>query len=84
MHLKLHPKKIYLQHYSKGVHYLGGFIKPNRIYVSKRTKGNFYQTISKQNKRKGHLSTSKAEKRLFLSTMNSYLDVLRHLVNMLA
>jgi RNA-directed DNA polymerase len=33
LHLKLHPKKIYLQHYSKGVNYIGGFIKPNRIYL---------------------------------------------------
>jgi hypothetical protein len=78
LHLKLHPKKIYLQHYSKGVNYIGGFIKPNRIYVSKRTKGNFYQTISNQNKRIAHVPPSKAEKQLFLSTMNSYLGILRH------
>ena len=30
--LTLHPKKIYLQHYSKGVQFLGTIIKPNRIY----------------------------------------------------
>ena len=79
LHLKLHPKKIYLQHYSKGVSYIGGFIKPNRIYVSKRTKGNFYEAIHKQNKLiENTTNPSKAEKLLFLSTMNSYLGILRH------
>ena len=79
LHLKLHPKKIYLQHYSKGVSYIGGFIKPNRIYVSKRTKGNFYEAIHKQNKLiENATNPSKAEKLLFLSTMNSYLGILRH------
>ena len=79
LHLKLHPKKIYLQHYSKGVNYIGGFIKPNRIYVSKRTKGNFYEAIHKQNKLiENTTNPSKAEKLLFLSTMNSYLGVLRN------
>ena len=79
LHLKLHPKKIYLQHYSKGVSYIGGFIKPNRIYVSKRTKGNFYEAIHKQNKLIEYTSNaSKAEKLLFLSSMNSYLGILKH------
>ena len=79
LHLKLHPKKIYLQHYSKGVSYIGGFIKPNRIYVSKRTKGNFYEAIHKQNKLiENTTNPSKVEKLLFLSSMNSYLGILKH------
>ena len=78
MHLKLHLKKIYLQHYSKGVNYIGGFIKPNRIYISKRTKGNFYQAITTQNKIIEYQIPTKAEKQLFLSSMNSYLGILRH------
>jgi len=79
LHLKLHPKKIYLQHYSKGVSYVGGFIKPNRIYVSKRTKGNFHEAMHKQNKLiENTTNPSKAEKLLFLSSMNSYLGILRH------
>jgi len=79
LHLKLHPKKIYLQHYSKGLSYIGGFIKPNRIYVSKRTKGNFHEAIQKQNKLIEYTSNpSKAQKHLFLSSMNSYLGILRH------
>jgi len=79
LHLKLHPKKIYLQHYSKGISYIGGFIKPNRIYVSKRTKGNFYNAIHYQNKLLEHtINPNNAEKQLFLSSMNSYLGILGH------
>ncbi len=40
--LKLHPKKIYLQHTNKGVNFLGVFIRPYRVLVGKRLKRNFY------------------------------------------
>jgi|TARA_B110000211_G_scaffold218248_1_gene262850 hypothetical protein len=49
LQLSLHPRKIYLQHYSKGVQFLGAVIKPNRIYIAKRNSGNFYDAIVKQN-----------------------------------
>ena len=35
--LQLHPKKIFLQHHSKGVNFLGATIKPHRRYISNRT-----------------------------------------------
>jgi RNA-directed DNA polymerase len=47
--LKLRPKKIYSQHYTKGVKFLGTVIKPNRIYIVKRNKGNFYNGTQKHN-----------------------------------
>jgi len=43
--LRLHPKKIYLQHISKGVNFLGVFIKPYRILAGKRVKRNFYNNV---------------------------------------
>lgn len=43
--LDLHPKKIYLQSYKNGVSFLGTFLKPHRIYVRNRVKGNFYKNI---------------------------------------
>jgi hypothetical protein len=49
LELTLHPDKIYLQHYSKGVKYLGAVIKPHKTYIANRTKGNFYNAIEKQN-----------------------------------
>ena len=74
----LHPKKIYLQHYSKGVKFLGTVIKPNRIYIANRTKGNFYNAIEKQNKIARAHKPNKQEIEHFLSSMNSYLGIMVH------
>jgi hypothetical protein len=48
--MEIHPKKIYFQHYSKGLHFLGRYIKPYRTYVSNRTKHNFLQMIKSMEK----------------------------------
>jgi hypothetical protein len=79
LELELHPKKIYLQHSLKGVKFLGAVIKPNRIYIGNRTKGNFYQTIENWNKiiRDQKKLTSEQRDR-FLSSTNSYLGIMRH------
>ncbi|WP_430401190.1 RNA-directed DNA polymerase [Flavobacterium sp.] len=74
----IHPKKIYLQHYTKGVKFLGTVIKPNRIYIANRTKGNFYNAIKKQNKIVLDHKPTKEEKAAFLSSMNSYLGIMKH------
>jgi RNA-directed DNA polymerase len=78
LQLTLHPKKIYLQHYSKGVKFLGTVIKPNRIYIANRTKGNFYNAIEKQNKVIQDHKPTKEEKVAFLNSMNSYLGIMKH------
>ena len=49
LHLTLHPRKIYLQHFSKGVKFIGSVIKPGRNYIGNRTKGNFFQKIQEYN-----------------------------------
>jgi hypothetical protein len=73
--LKLHPKKIYLQHFSKGVRFLGAFIKPYRIYIGNQTKGSFYKKIRYWNnfieEKPGEFNGENVER--FLSCMNSYL-----------
>ena len=78
LQLTLHPKKIYLQHYSKGVKFLGTVIKPNRIYIANRTKGNFYNAIEKQTKIIQDHKPTKEDKAAFLSSMNSYLGIMKH------
>lgn len=78
LELTLHPKKIYLQHYSKGVKFLGAVIKPNRIYIANRTKGNFYKAIEKQNKIARDHKPTIEEQAGFLSSMNSYLGIMQH------
>ena len=74
----IHPKKIYLQHYSKGVKFLGTVILPNRIYIAVRTKGNFYNAIEKQNQIARNHKPTKEEQQAFQSSMNSYLGIMKH------
>ncbi len=78
LEVTLHPKKIYLQHYSKGVKFLGTVVLPNRIYIADRTKGNFYAALEKQNKiARDHKPTGE-EQQAFQSCMNSYLGIMKH------
>lgn len=80
LELNLHPRKFYLQHYKKGVQFLGVFIKPYRIYIGKRCKTNFYKTINYWNKKlmmsKSVLPTK--ELKTFRANINSYLGLLVH------
>jgi len=78
--LELHRDKIYLQHFSKGVNFLGTIIKPYRIYIRNRIKGNFYRKIQYWNNflsRKRYQLTSTDVKQ-FLSSINSYLGIMKH------
>jgi RNA-directed DNA polymerase len=74
----LHPNKMYFQHYTKGVKYLGAVIKPYRLYIANRTKGNLYHAIEKLNLIALNHKPSKHEKNKFLSSMNSYLGIMKH------
>ncbi len=76
--LTLHPEKIYLQDCSKGVKYLGAVIKPHRIYIANRTKGNFYETIKQQNKIICYYNPTEEDQKYFQNSMNSYLGIMKH------
>lgn len=78
--LQIHPKKIYLQHCSKGLTFLGRCIKPYRIYIGKRTKGSLYKKIKYWNKilEENNNKMSEDNLRLFLASINSYLGMMRH------
>jgi hypothetical protein len=64
--LVLHPKKIYLQSYDKGVRFLGVYIKPYRIYIEKRSKNAFYKAMDKKYD----------DFNSFVSSINSYLGLM--------
>jgi retron-type reverse transcriptase len=49
MGLELHPDKVYLQHYTKGVQFLNAYIKPHRTYIRNRTKAKAYHMLNKWN-----------------------------------
>lgn len=76
--LTLHPDKIYLQHYSKGVKYLGAVIKPNRIYIANRIKGNFYNSIIRYNDLSESHKPDKTELQEIQCSINSYLGIMIH------
>ena len=76
--LDIHPKKIYFQHFSKGLEFLGVLIKPYRKYVSSRVKNNFLQKIEVVNEKLSKKDFSKKEKKKLVSQINSYLGMLKH------
>ena len=76
--LTLHPRKIYLQHYSRGVTFLGMKIKPGCILPGKRIKGNFYNAIMHHNQLAQERKPTKEEQLAFLCSMNSYLGIMKN------
>jgi RNA-directed DNA polymerase len=76
--LTLHPRKMYLQHYSKGVPFLGVVIRQNQISSGKGIKGNFYDAIIRQNQVAALKKPSREEQAAFIGSMNSYLGMLKH------
>lgn len=78
--MELHPDKIYFQHFSKGVKFLGTIIKPHRIYIQNRIKGNFYKEIKRWNNliKEAEYKMAKKDIERFLACMNSYLGMMKH------
>ena len=76
--LNIHPKKIFLQHYSKGVIFLGAMIKPHRIYISNRTKKQFINCIYKWQSYLQEKTPSDNDLQKMSSSINSYLGVMSH------
>lgn len=71
--LKLSPKKFYMQHYTKGLDFTGAVVKPGRVYSLNRTVTNFRHSIKRLN-----LCRTKSQIIHALSSVNSYLGLLRH------
>ena len=81
--LRLHPKKIYLQHASKGVNFLGVYIKPYRILVGKRVKRNVRRELNEGASQwnvtinKNDIESVNKFRIDFCQTINSYFGLLR-------
>jgi hypothetical protein len=80
LNLTIHPNKIYLQHFSKGVDFLGTYSKPYRVYIKTKTKTNLHQLINNWNKQaiKKDFDLSKPEILDFIAKANSYLGLMSH------
>ncbi|MEG2856497.1 hypothetical protein [Bacteroides sp.] len=72
LQLKFHPRKRYLQHYSKGVRFLGAYIKHGAIHTGKRTKSGAYDVIYKWEKLSGLRLLTPCEMVQFRDSLNSY------------
>lgn len=71
LHVKMHPRKIYLQEVKKGVEFIGTIIKPNRRYTTNRTVDNVFEVVERFNKEQLTLTD-------FWQKINSYYGFLRH------
>ena len=76
--LRLHPRKVYLQHYSKGVMFVGGMIKPGRKYLSHRTRGRLYAKVYHYNQLLAAADPTREQLEGMVATMNSYLGMMCH------
>ncbi len=74
--LSLHPKKIYLQHFSKGVLFLGRIILPYRNYLKNRTKGRIYERLNEWAMISKKKEISAQEKSKFFGCFHSYWGIL--------
>lgn len=78
--VRVNPKKYYLQHYKKGVKFLGTVIKGERIYIANRTLGKAMCRLHGFNKMavENGAEWCKANAEHFVSCINSYLGIMRH------
>ena len=71
--LTLHPKKIYIQHYKKGVKFIGTVIRYDRKYISNSSVANAYDKIRTMNK-----NIRKENAVEIVQSLNSYFGFLQH------
>lgn len=76
---RVNPKKYYLQHWKKGVKFLGMVIKGDRLYVANRTVGramcrmHYFNRMAEEN----GAAWCKANAEHFVGSINSYLGIMR-------
>ncbi len=76
--LRLHTRKVYLQHFSKGVKFIGAVVKLHRLYIANRTKGNCWEAVEKHNEVVKDHYPSRDEIKAFQASVNSYFGFMCH------
>lgn len=76
LRLTLHPKKVYLQHYSKGIELLGYKLRFNRRLPSDRIVHNFRWKVAFMSRKAESDPYLYANLEHFMQTVNSYLGLL--------
>ena len=77
LHLKIHPRKVWLQEQSHGVRFLGVVIKPGRTYPGSRTKRGFTEALHRHRLEQWE-SPSRERLDQMVASVNSYLGLLQH------
>lgn len=78
LELELHPNKIRLQHYTRGICFLGAYVKPFRSYPAKRTVALFHEAISALERECEQVVPDARRLAEMLSVINSYCGHLSH------
>lgn len=73
--IKLHPEKIILKRWSKGIDFLGYILFPHHIILRPKTKRRMFKKIRKKYREYLRKEISWKE---FEQTLNSYLGILKH------
>lgn len=76
--LTLHPRKRYLQHASKGILFLGAFIRRDALFVGPRTKNGLIESIHRWNAKAQNRPLEQKEWIQLRDTVNSYWGLMRH------
>ncbi|MCD7935928.1 MAG: RNA-directed DNA polymerase [Tannerellaceae bacterium] len=76
--LDLHPNKVYLQHYSKGVEFVGVKIRKGAMIPGKKIRCNTWLTIRNYNQLARTRKLHSHEMKAFRQSMNSYLGIMIH------
>lgn len=74
--LRLNEKKFYLQHYFKGVQFIGAVIKPDRIYVANHTINRFAFAVERLGNATEMGMIDDINKNI--ASVNSYLGIMSH------
>lgn len=70
----MHPRKFYCQHYSKGLRFLGSYIKYDRIYLDNRTIRRAEDRVRKLN----NIKNKKMHIEDCISSLNSYFGLMKN------
>lgn len=73
LHIRLHPHKFYLQHYSKGVAFTGSIVKFERVYSGRRTLCRYRQAMRRLENADSPDTLAKV-----VESVNSYLGFMVH------
>lgn len=77
--VKLHPDKVYIQHYTKGCKFTGSVVKRERTYIGNTTVANIRKRISELNEwAEGGREPCLEEIEHFACCINSYFGFLKH------